>query len=537
MKILRIPFSLLLLLFLTTCDPGSSGDFTPRAVFLHINDVYRLDPVSNGEMGGLGRVATLVNSVKKQGLPVFVFHAGDFLFPSLESSRFDGLQMIDALNYLDSISDGLFAVPGNHEFDSRKPDVLANAVKASNFEWIGSNLSFETGDSIADRQLMSNTFLDVEKMKIGLFGITIYPSSSREIRDFVPRDSSYSKVARKQITELDQLGADIILGLTHVNFCDDLKLSRLKASAPKFRWIAGGHEHDRRTQQESDQQALVTKGASNAREIWKVTLGENRAGEIELRSEWIAMTRQNGFEVDPDYSSKIEVNYRRQLKARMPEIYDEIGTTSEFMDGREESLRSRETNWGDFLLDIMRDASDTLQADMAFLNSGTLRIDDAFTGSISNEHVERTFAYPTPVRYVWMKGSDIKDKILGRGLSAQKRGDGRFLQMSGARISFDTSKPQGSRVVEFDVRTVDGWIPVLPDQTYVVAISEFMYRGGDGYALDGAVLYASQPLEDLKQLVFRRIRELTTQGIGISSAYDPSNLRIDGMYAPETCDP
>lgn len=100
---------------------------TPERTIIQLNDSYRIDGMQQGRAGGPGRVATLVARAEAEtGRPLAVLHAGDFIAPSLESRYFRGRQMIDAMNLLDARAP-LLAVPGNHVFDEKRPDMLAGA--------------------------------------------------------------------------------------------------------------------------------------------------------------------------------------------------------------------------------------------------------------------------------------------------------------------------------------------------------------------------------------------------------------------------
>jgi 5'-nucleotidase len=86
--------------------------------FLHLNDTYRVGAVEDGAAGGFSRVVTLARALQAQGRDVRILHGGDFLYPSLESQLWDGLQMVDAMNFLNSVAP-LYTTSGNHEFDRR----------------------------------------------------------------------------------------------------------------------------------------------------------------------------------------------------------------------------------------------------------------------------------------------------------------------------------------------------------------------------------------------------------------------------------
>jgi len=141
-------------LFLTACavTSESTADDSSRLTFIHLNDTYRVGAVEDGTKGGLGRVVTLIRDLQSEGRDVRILHGGDFLFPSLESQLWSGMQMVDALNYIDDLAP-LYAVAGNHEFDPRTPAHLIDAVRASRFDWLGDNYSFNTGEADVDKAL------------------------------------------------------------------------------------------------------------------------------------------------------------------------------------------------------------------------------------------------------------------------------------------------------------------------------------------------------------------------------------------------
>jgi 2',3'-cyclic-nucleotide 2'-phosphodiesterase (5'-nucleotidase family) len=68
--------------------------------------------------------------------------------------------MIDALNFLHARAP-LLAVPGNHEFDERRPAMLAGAINASRFPWLAANVRLNTGDAAADRRFLADTIVTV----------------------------------------------------------------------------------------------------------------------------------------------------------------------------------------------------------------------------------------------------------------------------------------------------------------------------------------------------------------------------------------
>ncbi|HQZ16404.1 MAG TPA: hypothetical protein PLD86_05965, partial [Vicinamibacteria bacterium] len=91
---------------------------------LAINDVYRIEGLQEGTIGGLARVRALRKELEREAPDLLMLHGGDFLFPSFASRMYAGAQMISVLNDLDGDSAAfdprMFATLGNHEFDQRR---------------------------------------------------------------------------------------------------------------------------------------------------------------------------------------------------------------------------------------------------------------------------------------------------------------------------------------------------------------------------------------------------------------------------------
>ena len=106
-------------LSLSACATASRTQ-SSGLTFIHLNDTYRVGAVEDGNAGGFSRVVTLVRELQAQGRDVRILHGGDFLYPSLESQLWDGLQMVDAMNFVDAVAP-MYVTAGNHEFDRRGP--------------------------------------------------------------------------------------------------------------------------------------------------------------------------------------------------------------------------------------------------------------------------------------------------------------------------------------------------------------------------------------------------------------------------------
>ncbi|KAK2169925.1 hypothetical protein NP493_1171g00000 [Ridgeia piscesae] len=64
---------------------------------------------------------------------------------------------------------------------------------------------------------------------------------------------------------------------------------------------------------------------------------------------------------------------------------------------------------------------------------------------------------------------------------------GTFLQMSGIKVVYDLSKPNGKRVVRVHIRCTRCDVPrfekLLPNETYPIITTTFITNGGNGYSM------------------------------------------------------
>ncbi|HET6764524.1 MAG TPA: 5'-nucleotidase C-terminal domain-containing protein [Longimicrobiaceae bacterium] len=494
--------------------------FKPDVAVIQVNDIYRIDGVANGTAGGLGRVATLIGRARRDagGAPVQIVHSGDFIAPSLESRYFGGLQMIDAMNFLNARAP-LTAIPGNHEFDERQPAMLAAALKASAFPWLAGNVAVRTGDADADRRMGRDTVVTWGGMRVGIFTLSFLDSP----RSYAVDDTAVVASAERQIRELEARGVDALVGITHLEMAHDRQIARLRRTHPRLVWIAGGHEHFLQREALTDSTSLITKGDSNARRVWEVFLARGPQGpRIEAR----AVAMDSTVAVDPAYTRDVLQKWAGRVRDKVPYFDQRIGTSSVMLDAREETVRDAESNWGSWLADQMRGAFPDVRADVAVLNGGAIRIDDQFSGPIRWEHLARTFGFPTRVGLVWLRGRDLRQLVLEQSVSGG-RGEGRFLQVSGLKFRFDRSLPVGKRVLDVQMQNGTGWVPLDEARIYVVAVPDYMYGGGDGYGFKNAATMTIPPGPDVKYLAFDALGAAYARG-------EPIAPRVEGRIVEVT---
>lgn len=515
---------LLLLLLVSACASQTSRDAAQAEpgvlTFIHLNDTYRIDAVEEGRRGGFSRVATIVRDLQAEGHDVRILHGGDFLYPSLESQLWSGEQMVEAMNFLDDLAP-MYAVPGNHEFDPRSPDELVKRLKESRFDWLGDNIGLATGDAEADALMRRVFTFQAGDRTVGVFALTVHPDHGGNNRDYTPfADGSYEEHAERVISQLEDMGVDLIIGLTHLHLASDIALAELKARHPKFLFIVGGHEHEPEYKAATAASAAVMKGASNARTIWQIDVTFTADGPV-MTEKTIAV--DESIALDGEYEP-IAMKWRERLLALMPFLESRIGEAAVPLDGREVAVRNGDSNWGTFIADQMRTAFRDPPADFAFVNGGTLRIDDFIAEDITFEDIGRTFGFSTYLRHMTMDGGDFR-RLLEAGYRGFGPSKGYFPQISGFRVCVDRSRPNGERIVQMQVPDDGAWQEIDPDKAYTVVAPDFIYRGGDGYDFTAA-RDVSRPGSELVYLVFDAIINAQAAGEKVGELTDPDSPRF-----------
>jgi 5'-nucleotidase/UDP-sugar diphosphatase len=233
---------------------------------------------------------------------------------------------------------------------------------------------------------------------------------------------------------------------------------------------------------------------------------------------------------DADYAL-LEDKWRNRLLERFPFLTATVGEAAVPLDSREVTVRNQESNWGNFIVDQMRGAFGKPVADLAFINGGTLRIDDYIIGDITFEDIGRTFGFSSYLRHMMMTGEEFHS-VLEAGYRGTGPSKGYFPQVSGFRVCVDRSRPEGERIVSLQVPDDGSWQEIAAEREYGVVVPDFLYRGGDGYAFPQG-REASRPGSELVYLVLDAVINAQAEGRAIGAYVDPANPRIVILESPD----
>ncbi|MCC6865798.1 MAG: bifunctional metallophosphatase/5'-nucleotidase [Ignavibacteria bacterium] len=416
-----------------------------EVVFVQMNDVYEIAPLEGGKYGGLARVKTIIERIKQSNPNTFVVLSGDFISPSalststFDGSRINGRQMVDVLNAI-----GLnFVTFGNHEFDY-KQDVLQNRINESHFEWISSNVKFinngkitpfsQRGSDLPKYKIIKLEFNNnIQPLKIGIIGICINSNKQPYVEY-----SDYFQTAKDTYHNIMD-SIDCAVAITHLNIDDDKKLAN---ELPQLKLIMGGHEHINMHYETVG--TVIAKADANAKTVYIHRLLFNEKNEfIKITSELVKV--DESIPEDPAVKDMVDTWVTRAYKGFFDKGFDPlkmvIDLKNDTLDGREETVRYSQCALGYLIGNAMFNASKN--SDLAFFNSGAIRIDDKLTGEVTQYDIIRILPFGGKILQVDLKGSLLK-KIIETGFN--QPGSGGYLQFFGMELTQDGYKVKGELI-------------------------------------------------------------------------------------------
>ena len=480
---------LYLILFVTisscsTTRISKRDDGKMDVVFVQVNDVYEIAPVAGGKEGGMARVATIKKEYLKKNPNTFLIMAGDFLSPSVYNSlqylgqRIRGKQMVEVM----TVAGTNLAVFGNHEFDITENE-LQDRINESQFDWISSNTfhvkNARLTDSITrlgknitagqgkiipfekhqgsevipfpDKYIMRLKDADGTTVKIGVIGLTIPFTKA----DYV----SYSdplQAAKKMYAQLKD-SCDAVIAITHQLMEDDVILAQ---QIPGLAAILGGHEHDMRYQKVGN--VFITKAHANARSAYIVQLHidkkhkeTNVSTTLKYLNETVSLDS-----VTNEYVGKWTKIANDNYASLGFDARKVVRATGETLDGRESQVRTKFTNLSKLIVEAIADACP--QADVALMNSGSIRVDDFLPPPITQYDIIRSLPFGGGIQEADMKGRLLIETL---NVGRKNIGIGGFLIYH--PVQFDAAN---------NVWLLNGKA-IEPNKTYRVAMTDFLFSG------------------------------------------------------------
>lgn len=433
-------------------------------VILHTNDTHaRLEPFAPASdaapIGGMIRVATLVDELRgDNGKHVLLLDAGDAWHGTNIANMFEGESVVEIMNLM--VYDAMTL--GNHDFNYGQT-ALANRQEDAIFPVLAANVIQEsTGEPIGISALVK----PVGNLTVGIIGLTTpdtpfvtHPKNvvGLTLTDPIERAKSLASYLRPQV--------DVVIALTHLGIDADRELA---AAVPEIDVIIGGHSHTQIEEPVVVGNTYIVQTGEHAKNLGylKLTLEDGRV--IDVSGELVPVTAEVA---DHPMAAEVVAKWGKQLKEKLGQ---EVGATTVLLDGERANVRTKETNLGDMITDIMREV---VGADLAVNNGGGIRA-SINAGPITIGDIYTVLPFDNTLVKVEMTGQDLL-AALEHSVRLYPEQNGGFLQVSGIEFVFDPSREPGTRVMDVMI----GGQALDLDKTYMVATNDFIAAGGDGYTM------------------------------------------------------
>ena len=303
---------------------------------------------------------------------------------------------------------------------------------------------------MAGENLAPSWIVESGGIRVGIFGLTVDSKKPEYAAGFAdPVDT-----ARRLTAELRAQGAEVVVGLTHLNAKDDRRLlATLGDAGPDV--VVGGHDHEHMACDAGGR--LVLKADADARTATVIELTLDADGKLAVghRLEPIA----EGLAEDCALAGRVDSwlalhegyfcgqqggggGHRRRPRAASS---SSSAAAARRLVAEESKIRGEETNLGDWVADRMVEAFAGCGAQVAFVNSGSLRLNqDIPAGPITRRTIEELFAYPAPLYLLRLKGSTLQ-QVAAHAVDGWP-GAGNWLQVSGFAFEHDTANGRVSGV-------------------------------------------------------------------------------------------
>lgn len=428
----------------------------------------------------------------------FVVGNGDDLHMSVESSIFDGKHITEMLN----VSPLSYNAIGNHEFDNGQESLEEN-IDQSEFTWLGANAVDTSIDDVVGAQQGAKRYAieDVDGVSIGFTGLapedTQEVSSPAEETEFL----AYAEAMEAVVTDMHEDGADIVVLLSHIS---SFNAETLAEEVDGIDVIVGDHAAQVYEEPEEINDTILSFVGDEFDYVGQLDFEVENGEVVDYTFEKHDLVELvDAGEVDPhDEIESLLLEYEAELEDELDEV---IGQTEVELDVRNDTVRTEESNFGNWVTDVMRDEYD---ADVAIQNGGGIRSDELYPdGDITRRMAQDIFPFPNNTVLLEVRGEAITEAI-ELGVSTVEETHGRFPQVSGLSFVYDPDADPENRLEEL---TVDG-DDIDPEATYTLATNDFVAEGGDGYEMlaDGDVLRPPEEGTLLSALVIEAIESQET---------------------------
>eukprot|EP00111_Clytia_hemisphaerica_P018109 TCONS_00053585-protein len=395
---------------------------------------------------------------------------------------------------------------GNHEFDNG-PSNLVTFLQQANFSAVCSNMDVAKETKWPDPPIyVPSKILERGGKKIGIIGYTTpdtawLSSPGPNIKFSDPVES-----VRAEAQKLKAQGVNILIALGHAGYAKDQEIAR---SVKELDLVVGGHTdtflwngpqpsvekvegpYPFMAQRDDGTECPVVQDFTYGKYLGNLKLTFDENGKL-LSAQGNPIMLNASYVEDEEVLKMVDEMDDPIIKARM----DPIGRSYVRLEGDRSICRLKECNLGNFFADALVDAQvknpsteQWAETVLAIWNGGGIRsgnIDKRFDEQINREDLSTISPFGNTADLMEIKGKYLL-QAFEHGFSGIENNEGRYPQVSGFRVTYDKTKPVGSRLIRVlalcNKCRVPKYEEIKEEQIYKVVSSDYLISGGDGYSM------------------------------------------------------
>uniref|UniRef100_L7MBC1 Putative salivary ecto-5'-nucleotidase/apyrase n=1 Tax=Rhipicephalus pulchellus TaxID=72859 RepID=L7MBC1_RHIPC len=503
------------LLFCVGCLAREEAPFT--LTVLHTNDVHahieestkygamcsKKDKKNKTCVGGVARIKTKVKELKKQYPGAFFMNAGDFF----QGTAWYSVLKEKIISAVMTRMDYDYVCLGNHEFDDG-PEGLAHhllALQQANVTIVGTNTDFSEEPHLRNISLPKSVTIKINNVTVGIVGAVLPETRFLSNTGKVKFEDEIRSI-RQEAEKLENEGVNVIVAITHSGYPRDIEIVR---QVKQLDLLVGGHTntflyhgkgYPRENTPEGDYPTVVNRTDGSiglvVQDYWfgkflgflRVSF-DNDGKVINWTGNPILLN--SSVEKDKGMLDVLDC-YRENVTRAISEV---IGISKVKLEQADQVCRLRECNLGNLIADSFfayyadRESSEPdLWSDVngALFNGGAVRAPIPRNHNITMGHILATMPFGMSVVIMTLNGSELRSmfEYSVSDYDFEKK-QGRFLQVSGIRVTYNLRYPPKCRVVSLEVLCRRCKVPryeaVNDTSVYRIVTTDYISRGGDGY--------------------------------------------------------
>jgi len=439
------------------------NDRSPSHYALTHNDFSALAK-EYGRVGGLDRVATVVNAIRADRPDAILLDGGDTWHGSYTCHHTQGQDMVNVMNALNTE-----AMTFHWEF-TLGSDRVHEIIDTLPFPALGQNIFDAEWDEPAE-YFKPYTFFDRGGSRIAVIGQAfpympianpswMFPEYSFGIRD---------ENMQTMVDEVRGLGADLVVVLSHNGFDVDKKMASIVNGIDI---ILSGHTHDALPEPVIANDTIIVASGSNGKFVSRVDVDVRDGQMLGFRHKLIPIF-SDVIAPDPGMTELIN-------KERAPYI-DQL---SEII-GRSDSLLYRRGNfngtWDDLICQALieeREADISMSPGVrwgpSILPGQDITREDIW--NVTSMSYGKVYRTAMTGEFIHIILEDVADNLFNPDPYYQQGGD--MVRIGGMGYRIDITKPQGQRIS--DLTLLKTGEKIDPSKEYIVAGWASVNEGTEG---------------------------------------------------------